>query len=98
MISLHAAVDLFAPQPSASSSAHLITWETGGGKRVSGLRQAIFSKDRIKVFLTHSHAYVLAEVLSDTILDTPAHSTHSDLVLLPQACARREIQPQQREE
>lgn len=70
----------------------------GGGRGISGLRQVIFSTDRIKALLTHSHVYVLAEALSSTILDTPAHSRRSgDLVLLPLACAQREIQLQQQE-
>lgn len=90
-------MDLFAPQPSASSSTHLSSLQ-GEGKGISGLRQVIFSTDRIKVLLTHSHVYVLAEALSSTILDTPAHSRHSgDLVLLPLACAHGEIQLQQQE-
>lgn len=70
----------------------------GGRKGISGLRQVIFSTDRMKALLAHSHVCVLAEALSSTILDTPAHSRGSgDLVLLPLACAHREIQLQQQE-
>lgn len=98
MILLHVSVDLFAPQPSANCSAHLITCETQGEKGVSDLRQVIFSTDRIKVFLTHTPMYQ-QKFLRDTILDTPAHSKHSvDLGLLPQDSAHRRIQLQQQEE
>lgn len=70
----------------------------GGEKGISGLRQVIFSTDRIKALLTHSHVCVLAEALSSTILDTPALSRCSgDLMQLPLTCAHREIQLQQQE-